>query len=211
MPLYFHKYLIPEGELGIWKMEEDLDFFLSQMRLNEKEDEILESYRGKAKIEWLSSRYLLHRMSGREVRAPLIKDEYGKPYLEGSPYYISLSHSYEKAAVIAAPGVVGIDIQKIIPKIVSVAPRFMNEEEFDSLNDMQILQMHVYWGAKECLYKSYGKKSLDFRTNICIEPFEMKKNYGTIKGEVIKSNFRKKYNIHFQQLDNYVVVYSFEE
>lgn len=211
MPLIFHKYIKPEGELGIWKIQEEESFFYSKLDLTEKEKKHLNTIKGNLKIEWLASRYLLHKMSGRETRGRLVKDEYGKPTLEHSEYHISLSHSNQLAAVAAGPEIVGVDIQKIVEKMSRIAPKFMNENEFESLGKDSLLQMHVYWGAKECLYKSYGKKKLDFKKHILIDAFEMKRTYGIISGRVVKGDFNQSYEIVYQKIEDYLLVYSIEK
>jgi len=70
--------------------------------------------------------------------------------------------------------------------------------------------MHLYWGAKECLYKSYGKRKLDFKTNILIDPFELQSDRGTFTGVVKKDDFLARYQLHFQRYDEYVLVYSIQ-
>jgi len=211
MPLIFHKYIKPEGELGIWKIQEDASFFADKLDLSEKETSHINTIKGNLKIEWLASRYLLHKMSGRERRGRLVKDEYGKPTLEHSEYHISLSHSNQLAAVAAGPEIVGVDIQKIVEKMERIAPKFMNENEFASLGKSPLLQIHVYWGAKECLYKSYGKKRLDFKKHIIIDSFEMQREYGIISGRVVKGDFDQTYEIVYQKIDDYLLVYSIEK
>lgn len=211
MSLIFHKYIKPEGELGIWKIQEDESFFYDRLDLTEKEKNHLNTIKGNLKIEWLASRYLLHKMSGRETRGRLVKDEYGKPTLEHSEYHISLSHSNQLAAVAAGTEIVGVDIQKIVEKMRRIAPKFMNENEFASLGEDPLLHMHVYWGAKECLYKSYGKRKLDFKKHILIDAFKMERDYGIITGKVVKDNFNQTYEIVYQKIEDYLLVYSIEK
>ena len=173
MPLFFRKYLLPEGEVGIWEIQEEESFFQERLLLTKEEATSLEKIKGTGRrLQWLSSRYLLHYLSGRNVRGTLFKDKYGKPHLTASPYHISLSHSHEMAATMAAPNHVGIDIQFFVPKIGRLAHKYMRPEELESLEEKTRLEhLHVYWCAKEAVYKAYGKRALDFRKNIWIEPF----------------------------------------
>lgn len=210
MPLHFHKYIKPEGEVGIWKIKEPASYFLNKITLTESEQVRLNKIKGHLKIEWLASRYLLHKLSGRKDRGALLKDEFGKPYLDESLFHISLSHSAELAAVAASKNVIGIDIQKLVPKIKRIAKKFMREEELKSIVHEEILHMHIYWGAKECLYKSYGKRQLDFRKHILVEPFKLDKTYGIISGRVVKDDFNQSYKIVYQKLQDYLLVYSLQ-
>ena len=94
---------------------------MEKLELFPKELELIETIKGHRKLEWLASRWLLHLMSGRQIRGACLKDEFGKPYLVNSFYDISISHSRELVSVLAAPQAVGIDIQKIVGKIDSIA------------------------------------------------------------------------------------------
>jgi hypothetical protein len=209
MPLFRHQHIKPAGEFGIWEITEPRSFFLDRLDLTDQELERYKIIKGNLQIEWLASRYLLHFMSGRDARGKLIKDEYGKPHLKDSTHAISMSHSNNMAAVIASPIVCGIDIQLIVDKIERIAPKFMNQAEFDSLDKNQLLHMHLYWGAKECLYKSYGKRKLEFREHILIDPFILDDNdEGTFTGTVKKNTFLARYQLHFKRYDKYVLVYS---
>lgn len=208
MPLLTHQHISPAGEFGIWNITEPRSFFLEKIDLTETELTRYTSIKGNLQIEWLASRYLLHILSGRNKRGLLLKDEYGKPFLQNSTHEISLSHSNNMAAVIASPIVCGIDIQLIVDKIERIAPKFMNEAEFDSLDENQILHMHLYWGAKECLYKSYGKRKLEFKSHILIDPFTLEGDEGAFTGTVKKGEFCERYQLYFKRYDKYVLVYS---
>lgn len=209
MPIFFTKKIAPSGIVGVWKIEESEDFFHDNMDLTTTEWEELQriqhSYRRK---EWLASRYLLHLLSGRTLRGACLKDAYGKPYLENSPFQISISHSHETAAVIAAPCLVGIDIQLLTPKIEKVAHKFLSTTEIQSIHPSYTLaHLHVYWGAKEALYKAYGKKELDFRNNIFVEPFEYVSETATLKGTVQKNDVAIDFQVYYHILEKTMLVY----
>jgi len=212
MPFLEHHFLSPEGELGIWKIDEDTAFFESKLDMQEKEQQLVVELKGHRRTEWLASRFLLHLMSGRDERAACLKDEFGKPYLEDSFYHISMSHSREMTAVIAAPRLVGVDIQKLVGKIENIAHKFMRDEELQSLKtESRLEHLHVYWGAKEALYKAYGRKSLDFRTHIFVEPFDYDLSGGQCSGRVVKDDFDKKFEIHYRRIDDFILVYAWED
>ena len=212
MPLLFHRYLKPEGELGLWKIEEAAVFFLEQMDLTAAEQKEVAKIKGHRRLEWLAGRWLLHHMSGRQMRGACLKDEYGKPYLTGSVYDISISHSREMAAVIAAPQEVGVDIQKLVTKIELIAHKFMRDEESDSLEEAtRIEHLHVYWGAKEALYKAYGRRELDFKKHIFIHPFTYDLTNGMCTGYVEKGDYKKDFKIHYERIEDYILVWGVED
>lgn len=170
---------------------------------------MIKTIKGHRKLEWLASRWLLHLMSGRAIRGACLKDENGKPYLENSFFDISISHSRELVAVIAAPQAAGIDIQRIVGKITSISHKFLREEERVSLVDKNALEpLHVYWGAKEALFKAYGRKQLDFRQHILIKPFEFNLRIGKCFGSVQKEDYQADFEIRYEQIDDYILVYA---
>lgn len=213
MPLHTHHSILRQGEYAIWTIEESEDFFREQLQLSPTELEQVNRIKGEGRrLEWLASRYLIHLMSGREQRGTLLKDEFGKPHLENSSFHISISHSNKKAAAIAAPFSVGIDLQKIVGKIERIAHKYMRTNEMESLQEATRLEhLHVYWGAKEALYKAYGRKKLDFRTHILIEPFEYDLENGKASGIVQKGDFFQPFDLHYKLLNDFVLVYALEQ
>ena len=212
MPIFQHRYLTPEGELGLWKNEAEEDYFIYGMSLHDEEIEELSKIKGKKRTEYLAVRQLLHKMSGRKTRAACLKDEFGKPHLDSSLFNISISHSHGIVAAIAAPRLVGIDIQKMVQKIERIAHKYMRDEEKESLNrDTRLEHLHVYWGAKECLYKAYGRKELEFKEHILIDPFNFDLNMGFFFGSVIKGDYNKKFVIHYEKIKDYILVYALED
>ena len=76
--------------------------------------------------------------------------------------------------------------------------------------------MHVYWGAKEALYKAYGKGELDFKKNILVEPFLYENipyhaSDGEFQGTILKEDFKKNFNLFYRKIDNYILVYAIEK
>jgi 4'-phosphopantetheinyl transferase len=212
MPLHFHKKISNQGEIGLWKIEEDEIFFLEQLQLGQEEEGFIADIKGHRRLEWLASRFLLHKMSGRTKRSACIKDDNGKPFLVDSLFDISLSHSREFAAVIAAPQAVGIDIQKVVDKIDRIAHKFMRDEEMESLQEATRLEhLHVYWGAKEALYKAYGRRQLDFKEHIFITPFEYDVANGTSNGYIHKGEEYMAFDLKYELVETeYVLVYGME-
>ena len=209
MSLLLHRHLQPAGELGIWTLEEDESFFLQGLELFPEEREQIAGMKGQRRVEWLAGRYLLHFMSGREVRGACLKDAFGKPHLENSLFQISISHSHERVAVVAAPVAVGVDIQFVVTKIERIAYKFMREEENDSLLPATRLEhLHVYWGAKEALYKAYGRREIDFRLHLHVAPFEFSPKGGQTTGWIRKEEFTQQFEIYYELLGEYILVWA---
>ena len=129
-----------------------------------------------------------------------------------SAFEISISHSRSLATVLAAPVPVGVDIQKIVSKIERIAHKFMNQAESESLQVPSCIpHLHVYWGAKEALYKAYGRRQLDFKKHILIDPFSYDEAGGTITGSIHFNDFHANYQLSYERIDReFVLVYARE-
>lgn len=208
MPLVVQKEIDDSTSLAIWKIEEEESFFQNQMNLNQHEQKRLAEIKGHRRLEWLAGRFLICNLNG--TKEPGISvDEYGKPHLFNK--HLSISHSRSYAAAIISEHSCGIDIQHIVAKIERIAYKFMREQELDSLEEeTRLAQLHVYWGAKECLYKSYGRRQLDFKAHIHVKPFKYIEEDG-IKGRVLKNNFKAFYKLRYERREDYMLVYAIED
>ncbi len=207
MPLATCEPLSPDSKFGLWKIEEDEAWFLSHLHLSNEEHLQLDPLQGHRRLEFLASRTLVHLLTSHNTRIPLEKDRYGKPHLNDMPFSVSISHSRGYAAAILGKGSVGIDIQHIVGKIERIAHKFMREEELESiLSTHRLAHLHVYWCAKEALYKAYGKRQLDFCNNIIIPPFPFEKTGGRCSGYIQKDNWKIDFQLHYQQWEDYMVV-----
>ncbi|MCX6351165.1 MAG: 4'-phosphopantetheinyl transferase superfamily protein [Bacteroidetes bacterium] len=107
---------------------------------------------------------------------------------------------------------VGIDIQEYTPKIERIAAKFVNKEEWKMIRlDLQKEQLHLVWGAKESMYKLYGKRKVDFRGHMNISPFEFNNDGGIISGSLHKKEYQKNFNIHYKILEDYLLVFCADE
>lgn len=212
MPL-LDAYPLPDADahLGIWKMTEPVTFFESRLTLFSREEEEIKTLKERKKEEWFCSRYVLHVLSDRHIRGACLKDEFGKPFLEGSPYHISMSHSEDTTAVIASPLRVGIDIQHRVEKITRIAPKFLSEKELLQIPENNgINYLHFYWGAKEALYKIYGKKEVDFKKQLVIQPFSENNEIFMSSGIILKGDNPIHCNIKARIYDDFILVYAWE-
>ena len=212
MPLKLYHTIKPEGEIGIWEVREPETYFTERLNFTSGEVKQLAEMKGKRKLEWLAVRYLLHFMSGRDTRGAVLKDEFGKPRLEDSKWNISMSHTMGKVAVIASPLSVGIDIQKFVERIDRIESKFMNTKESACLSELNRREhLHIFWGAKECLYKAYGRKELVLKEHIQIAPFELNNQKGQTTGKIIKGDFDLDFNIFFDKIEEYFLVWAIEK
>jgi 4'-phosphopantetheinyl transferase len=209
MAIAYKKQIDDDTEFAIWKIEEKADELYNQLQLNEEEKAFVEQLsHGKRHLHWLGTRVLLRKMLQTDEYIDCRVDAHGKPYLVNLPYHISLSHSFEYAAVmISKTQPVGIDIEQIKEKVERIAHKFMRAEEMAFIdNQNKIAQLYVCWCAKEAVYKCYGQKEVSFADNISLEPFNFD-NEGKVTAHLVKEVTRLDYSVDYLQYEDYMIGY----
>ncbi len=211
MPLSLKIDCDEDIELAIWKTTEESTYFIDKLNIQESEKSILEGLSARKLNEWLSSRYLLHLMSGRAQRGIFTKDIHGKPHLVDSDFHISISHSRDLVATVASRKLVGVDIQYFVSKIHRIRHKFVNEDEMTNIPEDKTLEaLHIIWGAKESLYKAYGKRALDFKKHIHVNDLKLTSDQGEFHGRIIKDDYEKDFKLAFKIFENFIIAYAKE-
>ena len=81
-------------------------------------------------------------------------DSNGKPCLANSHQHISISHSGEFVAIALCTFPIGIDIEKVSPRITRVRSHFLRPEELINIAESNLIANTLAWTAKEALYKA---------------------------------------------------------
>ncbi len=210
MAIAYSKQIDADTEFALWKIEEDAEELYAQLQLNEDEKAFVEQLRhGKRHLHWLGTRVLLRTMLHTDEYIDCKIDAHGKPYLVNLPYHISLSHSFNYAAVMISKSVaVGIDIEQIQQKVVRIAPRFLNPAELKSAigDEQKVNALYACWCAKEAVYKCHGQKNVSFADNISLRPFKYRPE-GIIKAQLNKDGLVLGYTVHYMHFEDYMVGY----
>ncbi|MCP9236226.1 4'-phosphopantetheinyl transferase superfamily protein [Lewinella sp. JB7] len=212
MPLLFHDSVLPPGEWGLWRIDESESDLRGHVSLFHREIEQIERIRGaERRREFLAARLLLHHMSGRSVRAELIKDTDGKPHLDDSLFFVSISHTVGYSAAIAHPRPCGVDVQRIVPRIRRLARKFVNVEESVHLQqEYELTQLHLIWAAKEAMYKAYGKRQLDFREHLHVNLADYGPEISTADAYLRTETVTMHFHLEFRCYPTFVIVAAVE-
>jgi len=192
----------------IWKIEESISELQDSITLSENSATRLHSMKSELHQKgFLSIRHLLKEVGYTD--ADLIYDEFGKPHLKDGRF-ISITHSFIFTAIIISNNApVGIDIEKQRDKILKIAHKFTPIQEYKTIAnaDALISKLTIVWGAKESLYKIYGKKKLLFLHHIYIEDFKFVDEKTT--GEIRYNGENTAYNITFLEFEGFTCVFAF--
>jgi len=162
----------------------------------------------KRELEKNATSFLLGKLFDKEV--VLSYNAEGKPELKQEDCHISISHSHDKLVIICNKEcATGVDIELIRDKVLKIKDKFLSQQELNEAND-NVEKLIIYWAAKEALYKLYGLKEVEFAKHLFVHFFDLNKE-GKILGEINLDSFRKKFNLHYEKLDDYMLVYIIDE
>ncbi len=206
MPLTW-QYEQPQGtQIAVWEITENilsLEKKLPPNIIDQSKPELFahpENYR-----QWLATRILLGTLLNDHPKVELYKTDFGKLMISNLyNIYISVSHTQTHAAVSVSNCNTGIVIETKLEKVDRIKHKFLNEEEknWASINAEDALMV---WCSKECLYKLYEQKALDFINHITIQ-----KNDTTFVGHIHKGDYQKHFNLQHRHTKDYMLVWAIE-
>jgi phosphopantetheinyl transferase len=208
MPIYKRITVDETTTVLIWKIEESLEHLEEGIELTPNCNERYHSMKSLIhKKGFISIRHLLKDFGYTDF--DLYYDDKGKPHLHDGRH-ISITHSFEFTAVIVSDKKVGIDIEKQREKIKLIAPKFTPIEEYKALGNGKDLvrKLTIVWGAKESLYKLYGKKGLLFLHDIFVEDFDIASRQTTAR--VTHNNKVTYYILSFLEFESFTCVYALD-
>jgi len=205
VPVFFQHQINETTRLGIWKIEETEEFFLSNVPLRQQVTHPLK------RLQHLAGRFLLQFLyPGFPYELIRIADT-RKPYLPNEEYQFSISHCGDyAAAIVSSRQRVGVDIEITSEKAEKIKNKFLtpNEQLVFSLmpGDPVTRGSHLctlLWCAKESVYKWFGDGGVDFRKHIQLEGLHDTDE--TIIGHFAKTN--QELLIHYRSLDHLILTW----
>jgi len=208
MALVYLRELDHGVRFAIWRIEETAEALLSRLQLNDREHALLSRLnKGKRTLHWLATRVLLREMLNTTGYIDCPSDENGKPYLANFPQRISLTHSFEYAAVMMSDvGEVGIDLELVKPKILRIADKFMKPDELEAIGGDYIDKLYACWCAKEAVYKLQGNKGVSFKDNMTILPFTFQ-DQGVLFLELSAPHRQETFKVYYEKFQEYLLGY----
>lgn len=179
--------------------------------LHDEEIAIIRDLSPRKRSEWMASRELLYTIAGLPERVQCLYDDFGKPYLKGIDKHISVSHSELWCAAMISDRPCGVDVQVYSDTARRIGDRFLTPSDLELVlqSSNPLHYYHLFWGAKECIYKAYGKRKLGFREHIFIS--EINRERSTALGEIRYEGIHLYYDIYFKFLPEVAWVFCVEK
>lgn len=157
MPIISIRNVSVEAQLGLWKIEENVDDFYSLYPLERFRLYVESHLKSESrKREFLAVRALLASMLPGNV-VDIDYNEAGKPFIKD--YKLSISHTRGYAAVILSPQhEVAVDIEYVSERVGRIVSKFVRHDEVAPDIRSQLL----HWSAKETVYKFFSEDDLQY-------------------------------------------------
>ena len=166
--------------------------------LTEKEKLRLDTIKHPEKrCEFLTSRALRTELFGRrEVHY----SETGAPFIDNEGF-ISISHTHGLVGIArSADFNIGMDLEYIKEKAVSVSYRFVHESERQIFDTESAHDMSLLWSFKETLFKLAGKKGILWATDLIVE-----KQGDRFTGKILNHGKDCQYDLTLTNYKHYLV------
>lgn len=172
MALLFINEIDKDVRLGVWEMEENLNY--EKFASLPFYDRLMSLSDGRRK-ETASVYSLLFAMTGNR-NLVIGHEPSGKPYVEG--YKIGISHTKGFVSVILSMSCdVAVDIEYINTRVLRIADRFLREDEKPNALQFSkekkengdkdvvpdVIPTLLFWCAKETIFKLYSDERLTFQ------------------------------------------------
>lgn len=197
-------------QIFVWKITESYEELFDDVALNDINLRRLGGMKSELhKRGFLSVRKLLQRAGYTDF--DLYYDEFGKPHLKDGKH-ISITHSHQFSAIIVSEQTVGIDIELQREKIIRIASKFNDDDlHFLSANRKEeyIRKLTVIWGAKESIFKIRNERGISFKEHIKVRAFEMEDTLAA--AELHFDAIVKDFNVYFEEIENFTLVYAYEK
>jgi 4'-phosphopantetheinyl transferase len=178
VPLFYQHTINTTTKLGIWQIDEDENFFLQKVPLQQS---ITHPHK---RLQHLAGRFLLQYLFPAFPYEEILIADTRKPYLANEQYHFSISHCGNyAAAIVSSTHRVGIDIEIPSEKVGRIAHKFIHENESKWMNEsivncqLSIINLQtVLWSAKESVFKWYSLGNVDFKENMQLHNSVKKQN-----------------------------------
>jgi len=202
---------MPSGaHIWIWHLTETteaLEKFLSKEDFNE----ILNHFKHPKRRLQKMATAILTRQLGDGHTIDIQYNELGKPSPGDFPGYISISHTDRFVGLLYHPlRSCGLDVEEIQPRLLNIAPRFVNDIEMKWISqDNYLRDIGLIWSVKEALFKNIGGGGILFKEQLEVNmPVYHDERSGKGRTTFKKNNTISSYEYHFIHLEDVLLVHT---
>jgi 4'-phosphopantetheinyl transferase len=178
MPQVIFDFIDDSKKVAVWKITENINELENLSKEKFFIPNELNSWVENRKLQWLSSRILLHELL---PNIELIYSQEKGPIITKENIHVSVSHTnFYSCAVVSQNTQVGIDIEEINSKAKKISKKFFHPSEFNFLAHTFIDESSFYtllWTIKEAIFKKFHHLHLIFSQEIVLKSLNKKDNF----------------------------------
>ena len=197
MPVLRISQLTKDVKLGLWKIDESIDEFLSAYPHLEQ---VVSGYRHlELKRQKMAVYALLYAMNGNR-QVVINHDSHGKPLLQDCHISVSDTAGYV-AIILSRTKEVAVDIEYYSNRVDRIAKRFLREDEVAGTTESRL----IHWSAKETVFKYFSAHRLQY-AEMRLHPFQVA-HEGFVNVDNLKTN--QTVPVYYHLNDRYVLTYTY--
>jgi phosphopantetheinyl transferase len=123
----------------------------------------------KRRLEFCAIRFIRNQ---KNIPFSIAYSPIGAPYLAGSPMHVGISHSNDLVGLALAPFKIGLDIELISDRILTIKNRFTTSQEVALFCYTEAMNFTIIWTIKEVLYKLAGRLEINLISELMINSVE---------------------------------------
>ena len=188
-------------QVGVWKLEETLDelCLLSSRGESLREESIGRFKSIHRQMEWVAVRVLAEQMMGHFPTINYLPT--GKPVVWNG--HISISHTKGYVALVwSKDNEVGIDIERVSPRIDQLKSRIVSQQEKADTT----LDVLLHWCAKETVYKILDEENAHMLQDFIVTPF-VRADQGVFFVQEHTTRQQITFKIHYRLFEDFALTY----
>lgn len=127
----------------------------------------------------------------------------GAPYLSDENVFMSVTHSYPFAGIAFSKNRVGIDFERVQPKMTKVKHKFLHPNEYEWIeNAFELQYLTIIWAIKEALYKLHPSKYWSLKKHYEVDSFRLN-HLNQIKCRVFDDEFEDRFIAKVIAIEDY--------
>jgi phosphopantetheinyl transferase len=155
----------------------------------------------KRRLEFYAIRFIRNQ---KNIPFSIAYSPIGAPYLVGSPMHVGISHSNDLVGLALAPFKVGLDIELISDRILTIKNRFTTSLEVALFSYAEAINLTIIWTIKEVLYKLAGRLEINLISELMINSVEG----DTANCLFLSAEGWRSVAVKFQEKNNYIISFN---
>ncbi len=197
---YFFEWAKNDTAVSILSLRENHPF--KETFLFDDEKEKLSNLKNeKRRLEFCAIRFIRNQ---KNIPFSIAYSPIGAPYFVGCPMHVGISHSNDLVGLALAPFKIGLDIELISDRILTIKNRFTTSQEVALFSYAEAINLTIIWTIKEVLYKLAGRLEINLISELMINSVEG----DTANCLFLSAEGWRSVEVKFQEKNDYIISFN---